>query len=61
MIASTYFNDSRNNECGVTAPAPLRCAISRRVRFEEVDALNIVWHGHAFLKRGGETQFLNFR
>ncbi len=25
--------------------APLRCTVSRRVRFEEVDALGIVWHG----------------
>jgi acyl-CoA thioester hydrolase len=27
------------------APAPLRAALSRRVRFEEVDPLGIVWHG----------------
>ena len=27
------------------APAPLRAAFSRRVRFEEVDPLGIVWHG----------------
>ena len=27
------------------APAPLREALSRRVRFEEVDPLGIVWHG----------------
>lgn len=26
-------------------PAPLRCTVARRVRFEEVDALGIVWHG----------------
>lgn len=26
-------------------PAPLRCRVKRRVRFEEVDALGIVWHG----------------
>ncbi len=27
------------------APAPLRCRVDRVVRFEEVDALAIVWHG----------------
>ena len=27
------------------APAPLRHTLSRRVRFEEVDPLGIVWHG----------------
>ncbi len=27
------------------APAPLRESLSRRVRFEEVDPLGIVWHG----------------
>lgn len=26
-------------------PAPLRITVSRRVRFEEVDPLGIVWHG----------------
>ena len=27
------------------APPPLRLTVERRVRFEEVDPLNIVWHG----------------
>ena len=27
------------------APQPLRCMVERTVRFEEVDPLNIVWHG----------------
>lgn len=27
------------------APAPLRVTVARQVRFEEVDPLNIVWHG----------------
>ncbi len=27
------------------APAPLRVCVERQVRFEEVDPLNIVWHG----------------
>jgi acyl-CoA thioester hydrolase len=30
---------------GEGAPAPLRAASSRYVRFEEVDPLGIVWHG----------------
>ena len=29
----------------VGAPAPLRVTVPRQVRFEEVDPLNIVWHG----------------
>jgi acyl-CoA thioester hydrolase len=28
------------------APAPLRVKVNRQVRFEELDPLNIVWHGH---------------
>ncbi len=27
------------------APAPLRLTVGRRVRFEEVDSMGIVWHG----------------
>jgi acyl-CoA thioester hydrolase len=27
------------------APSPLRITVERQVRFEEVDPLNIVWHG----------------
>ena len=27
------------------SPSPLRVAISRRVRFDEVDSMGIVWHG----------------
>jgi len=27
------------------SPEPLRCTVDRVVRFEEVDALGIVWHG----------------
>ncbi|OGU00136.1 MAG: thioesterase [Geobacteraceae bacterium GWB2_52_12] len=27
------------------APSPLRVTVERQVRFEEVDPLNIVWHG----------------
>ena len=29
-----------------TDPAPLAACITRKVRFEEVDALAFVWHGH---------------
>ena len=28
------------------APGPLRFQVERRVRFDELDPLNIVWHGH---------------
>ena len=30
---------------GRPAPLPLTCTVPREVRFEEVDALNVVWHG----------------
>ena len=45
MILPTYFKQPQNTG-GFSCPPPLRCAISRLVRFEEVDPLNIVWHGH---------------
>lgn len=32
-------------EDGSPAPAPLSCSVERTARFEEVDPLNIVWHG----------------
>lgn len=38
-MMTPYFRD------GEGAPAPLRTELSRRVRFEEVDPLGIVWHG----------------
>jgi len=34
-----YFPSSKGQ------PAPLRVQVKRRVRFEEVDALGLVWHG----------------
>ncbi len=34
-----YFRTSASD------PQPLRCRVERVVRFEEVDALGIVWHG----------------
>jgi acyl-CoA thioester hydrolase len=34
-----YFNTAAGQ------PAPLRVSVERRVRFEEVDPLGIVWHG----------------
>ena len=36
---TTYFQEQPD------APPPLEAECSRRVRFEEVDPLNIVWHG----------------
>ena len=30
---------------GRPVPAPLSCSVERAVRCEEVDALNVVWHG----------------
>jgi acyl-CoA thioester hydrolase len=38
-VLKPYFYDQKN------APAPLRIHVNRRVRFEEVDAIGIVWHG----------------
>lgn len=38
-MAKAYFKHSASD------PAPLRCWVERVVRFEEVDALGIVWHG----------------
>ena len=47
-FAKVYFQREEG------APAPLSVAVSRRVRFEEVDMLRIVWHGHyvSFLDDG---------
>jgi acyl-CoA thioester hydrolase len=33
-------------ETAPDAPAPLKASVTRRVRFEEVDSMGIVWHGH---------------
>lgn len=30
---------------GTKAPPPIACSVSRTARFEEVDAVGIVWHG----------------
>ncbi|MCK4502014.1 MAG: acyl-CoA thioesterase [Desulfuromonadales bacterium] len=38
-MKKAYFRPQEN------APEPLRCQVDRVVRFEEVDALSIVWHG----------------
>ena len=38
-MRKTYFRSQDD------APEPLRCIVDRVVRFEEVDALAIVWHG----------------
>lgn len=37
---TTYFKPEKDT------PLPLEAEISRIVRFEEVDSLRIVWHGH---------------
>jgi acyl-CoA thioester hydrolase len=39
-----YFKDERLPD-GRPGPAPLPCTVERTVRFEEVDALNVMWHG----------------
>lgn len=39
-----YFKPETGPD-GKTAPAPLMCAVERTARFDEVDAINVVWHG----------------
>lgn len=39
-----YFKPETTMD-GRPAPAPLRCSVMREARFEEVDALKMVWHG----------------
>lgn len=46
MLTSRYFKPARNPEGGTAPPLPLAASASRRVRFNEVDALGVVWHGH---------------
>ena len=42
------------------APAPLRLTVERHVRFEEVDAMRIVWHGrYASFFEDGRVAFGN--
>ena len=41
-----YFKPPRPLLDKSPAPAPLAWSISRRVRFNEVDPLNVLWHGH---------------
>ena len=40
-----YFKKVQTCADGSPAPDPLTHRIERAVRFEEVDALNVVWHG----------------
>jgi acyl-CoA thioester hydrolase len=48
------------------APEPLECTVQRKVRFEEVDPLGIVWHGRypSYLEDGrgalGEKYNINY-
>lgn len=44
--APHYFKKVKSLADGNPAPPPLSCTISRVVRFNEVDLLNVVWHGH---------------
>ena len=39
-----YFKPERKLD-GSPAPEPVCCTVERTVRFEEVDALNMLWHG----------------
>lgn len=44
MIHSRYFRPARKN--GGPVPAPLAASVTRVVRFNEIDPLNVMWHGH---------------
>lgn len=46
MLTSRYFKPARKPSDGSALPPPLAASASRRVRFNEVDALGVVWHGH---------------
>lgn len=39
-----YFKDEALPD-STPPPAPLSCTVERTVRFEEVDAMNVMWHG----------------
>lgn len=45
MIAARYFNPARRSADGATPP-PLSHTVTRAARFNEIDPLNVVWHGH---------------
>lgn len=45
MIRPPYFKAARPFPDGTPPPPPLAFAVEREVRFEEVDAMGIVWHG----------------
>lgn len=46
MNAPRYFKPPRNMADGRPAPAPLTASATRVVRFNEVDPLGVLWHGH---------------
>jgi acyl-CoA thioester hydrolase len=46
MRLSRYFKPSGPLADGSPAPPPLAVETARVVRFNEVDPLNVVWHGH---------------
>ena len=39
-----YFKPEKTAD-GLPVPAPLEYSVERTARFEEVDAINVVWHG----------------
>ena len=45
MTISRYFKTAVLGD-GTPVPAPLVASVTRFVRFNEVDPLNVVWHGH---------------
>jgi acyl-CoA thioester hydrolase len=46
MIVPHYFKPSQDLAGGRPAPAPRVATTTRGVRFNEVDSLNVLWHGH---------------
>ena len=46
MLKPRYFKQPRSLPNGEAAPEPLSFTVSRTSRFNEVDSLGIVWHGH---------------
>ena len=46
MFKPRYFKPAPPLPDGKPAPAPLLCTVTRTARFNEADALRIIWHGH---------------
>ncbi len=45
-ITSNYFKASRPLPDGSMPPPPLIWSVNRKVRFNEVDPIRVLWHGH---------------